>query len=114
MTQTTITPPLTKPAPAPELAVPTRITSVRFLNAVSFAGTAESVSSDSTGLAAMHKGVTIEPAYLSGGQCVVCKPGERADGVRLSRKVVDRTAGVTRLEVSYVPQANCKEFTFGE
>ena len=96
--------------------VPSHITAVRFINAISFAGTIDSATSDTGGLAAAHRGITIEPAYLSGGQCVVCKPGERADGVRLSRKLVDRTNGapVTRLEVAYVPQGNIGEVKFGE
>ncbi len=88
--------------------MPQRITAVRFVQAVSFAGTVESVSADVGGLAAIHKGVTIEPAYLSAGKAIVCKDGERADGVRLSRN-----AG-GRVEASFVPMGNILEVRFGE
>lgn len=93
-----------------------RIARISFVNAISFAGTIESATSD-PGQAAVTRlgaGVDIRPAKVApNGEPRELREGETLDGYRLSRTDMDRAANPPRrvLRVAFVPLQNVKEVT---
>lgn len=88
----------------------------RFRSALLSFGSLESATNDTSGMAAQHKGLEIQPARMTGAGIVVCAKDEAATGLRIAKSTIDNSVKppVKRTVVAFVPWANVAEYSVRE